>query len=492
MPSTHIEVSGGVIILSTQAHIHSKCLKSLFGFVILAVVGLAGCTTNYPSDPGWPTQRPLGGDLKAYVPPSEAPEIRSEELSLEDPTGSISLREALSLALMKNPGLAAFAWEVRVAEAKTLQAGLLPNPEFSAAIGNYNTTTVGPKLNAAQPTFQVSQLFELGGKRAKRTRLSVLERDLVEWDYEAKRLDILTEVTKAFVEVLAAQERLALAAEQIGLLERSLNSSSEGVKPEKISPIEATKAGILLSNSKIQKEQAKNNLDAARKQLAATWGQKNPAFEKVEGALEEVSQIPSLEDLSGLIAGNPDVARWVKETQQRLADLELQKAKAIPDVTLSGGAQRFSDTSDYGYIFGVSVPLPLFNRNQGNILAAQRKLAKAREDSSDATLKANTSLSDVYRALSSSYTEAINLRNEVLPAAREVFKVYASGFRTGEFKSSEVLDALQTLFETKERYLEALATYHKSVAEVERLIGERLDSAFQGRTRAVGTKENCE
>jgi cobalt-zinc-cadmium efflux system outer membrane protein len=186
------------------------------------------------------------------------------------------------------------------------------------------------------------------------------------------------------------------------------------------------------------------------------------------------------------------VARWVKEMQQRSADLELQKAKAIPDVTLSGGAQRFSDTKDYGYAFGLSVPLPLFDRNQGNILAAQRKLAKAREESTDAAVKASTSLSDAYKVLLSSYTEATSLKNEVLPAAEQVFNAYASGFRVGQFRSSEVLDARQTLFETKERYLEALATYHKSVAEVERLIGERLDSAIEYHTRAIATKDKTE
>jgi cobalt-zinc-cadmium efflux system outer membrane protein len=284
------------------------------------------------------------------------------------------------------------------------------------------------------------------------------------------------------VDVLAAQEQLALSVEQVHTPEQTLNSASKHVKLGKVSSLEATRAGIIISNGKIQREQAWTNLEAARKRLAANWGQKMPTFEKVDGVLEDASPIPSLEELSGLISQNPDVARWVKEMEQRSVAVALEKAKRIPDVTLSGGVQQDSDTKNYGYVFGISVPLPVFDLNQGNTLAAQYRLEKAKEESSDAAVKADAALADAYRSLSSSYTQTTTLKKDVLPAAEGVFDAYNKGFRAGKFGFSEVLDVQLTLFETKQRYIESLATYHKSVADVERFIGESLDSAIGYRT----------
>jgi cobalt-zinc-cadmium efflux system outer membrane protein len=129
----------------------------------------------------------------------------------KDPTGTITLSDAVSLALLNNPELKAFSLEVRVLEAQTLQAGLLPNPEIDTELENFMGSGEFDAFDSVETTIQLSQLIELGGKRSKRKRVSSLERDLAEWDYLTKRADVLTEVTKAFIEVLAAQEHLSLS-----------------------------------------------------------------------------------------------------------------------------------------------------------------------------------------------------------------------------------------------------------------------------------------
>ncbi|MGA2401318.1 MAG: TolC family protein, partial [Syntrophobacteraceae bacterium] len=320
--------------------------------------------------------------------------------SIPDPTGVITLRDALSLALMKNPELAATSLEIRASEARALQAGVVPNPVLGATVEEFGGDRILKNFNFAETTVQLSQLIELGGKRAKRMRLAQLEKDLAGWDYEVKRLDVLTEVSKSFVAVLAAQEQEALTSELVLLAEQVFNSVSERVKAGKISPLEETKSFVALSNAKIEWEKARSVLKTSRYKLAATLGQESPTFKGVEGALDEVKAIPSLDEIRELILRNPDVARYVKELEQRSAALAVQEAKRIPDVTVSGGAQRFNEYNENAFVVGIAIPIPIFDRNQGGILEAKHKLSKATEEYRAAKVKANSRLGEAFQSLS--------------------------------------------------------------------------------------------
>lgn len=102
---------------------------------------------------------------------------------------------------------------MRAGEARRLQAGLLPNPEVEIDIEEFGGSSTRTGFDAATTKLQLSQLTELGGKRGFRTRVADIEKDLAEWDYRAGRLNVLTDATKAFIDVLAAQEQLALAGD---------------------------------------------------------------------------------------------------------------------------------------------------------------------------------------------------------------------------------------------------------------------------------------
>ena len=124
------------------------------------------------------------------------------------------MRQALSLALVKNPELAAFSWEVRAREARALQASLLPNPEIEVELENFGGSGDVGGFEQTESTLLLRQLIELGGKRRKRTHVAALESDLAAWDFEIKRLDVFTQVTQFFVGVVSAQERVALNTER--------------------------------------------------------------------------------------------------------------------------------------------------------------------------------------------------------------------------------------------------------------------------------------
>lgn len=393
---------------------------------------------------------------------------------VQEPSGELTLRQALELALAGNPDLFSFSWEVRSGDPRILQARLIPNPELGVEFENFLGSGPLRKFDSLETTLSISQLVELGGKRAARIKLASAEKEVVRWDYEAKRADLAAAVAKLFVEVLSAQEKLALAEEIARLAKEVLDVVSARVTAGKISPVEETKASVAWSISGIELERAKLALEGARKRLAAMWGSPKPMFSKAIGQLDRVTPLPLPEVLADRISRNPDVARWAAEMEQRKATLAQERANRVADVTIGGGVRHFREANDTTFLFGATIPLPLFNRNQGKILESQYRISRAESERAAAGIRVLTALSDAYQTLAAGYVESTTLKSIVLPGARSAFDAATEGFRQGKFGYLEVLDAQRTLFEARGRYVEALSSYHKAVADTERLIGGEL------------------
>jgi cobalt-zinc-cadmium efflux system outer membrane protein len=416
-------------------------------------------------------------------PPENDPEmaITFDEVKLQrgEPRGAITLKDAISAALVRNPDLMVFSIEIRVQEAQMLQAGLLPNPEFQVITEDFGGSGSHHGFDLSETTVQLSQLIELGGKRSKRKMIASLDRDLAGWDYKSKRADVLTRVTKAFIDVLTDQERVALRKEMVDLADKVLQTVSARVKAGKVSPIEETRAGVVFSANQIALQQARRQLEGSRRQLVVTWGAKIPLFDQAKGRLDTLKPVPSMAALKDLISQNPDIARWTTEMEQRNANLALARAKKIPDPTVSFGGKHYSELGENGFVFSISIPIPFFDRNQGGISKARERISKVREERKAAEVRVFWRLSEAYRSLSSAYSEALGLQTQVLPGAKAAFGALRKGYRQGKFDYLSLLDAQRTLFEARGQYIEALGVYHKGIAEVERLIGIGFDAAIQ-------------
>jgi cobalt-zinc-cadmium efflux system outer membrane protein len=390
------------------------------------------------------------------------------------PSGVIGLRDALAAALLGNPELAAFSREVRAREARTLQAGLLPNPELVAEFEDFGGSGTRRAWESAQTTLSLSQLVELGGKRAKRRRAAALERELADWDYEARRLSVLADVAKAFVKVLETQERLALAADLTRLAERSLATVAATVRTGAVSPVEETRARVALSRSTLDRIQLERDFDAARAALAAMWGAQEVTFERVSGDLRIAAPPPQLNALLSALTRNPDLARWTSELDARKASLAVEEARRIPSIAVQLGGRHYADTEDGALVAGLVLPLPLFDRNQGGILEAQRRLGKARFERAAAETNVSAQLAAAYQALDAAFRRAETLERTTIPEAERLYRGAEDAYTKGLYRYLEVLDAQRTLFELRGERLQALAAYHTAAADLERLTGGSL------------------
>jgi cobalt-zinc-cadmium efflux system outer membrane protein len=445
----------------------------------LAVIATTGCTVPR-RDVALPERRPLGREIAIYEASSDS--RKASALTITEPDGELTLRNALALALMHNPKLAATSWNVRIGEARRLQAGLLPNPEVEFEAEEVAGSGGRDGFDTAEMSIHLSQLIELGGKRSTRTRVAEIEGRLAGWDHEAERLAVLTDATLGFIDVLSAQAQLQLAQELASLSEKTLAAVIERVSAGKVSPLEKIKAEVELANNKIEQQKAESKLRSARKRLVSVWGSFTPRFSKAVGVMDRIEDVPAYEGIQALLAQNPNIARWAEEMEQRLAALALERARRVPDLTVGVGVQRFEETNDHALTFGISLPLPLFDRNQGGVLEARYRLAQAGHERKSAEIRTAVALAESYEALTAARTEVIGLKDQVVPAAVKAFDAANEGYRQGKFGYLEVLDAQRTLFEARSRLLDSQARYHRSVAIVESLIGAKLES-LQDRER---------
>ncbi len=176
----------------------------------LSTVAIVGCG-GAPRAVTWPEARPWGADLPSYRAPRHPIPTDEDARAFAEPGGQLTQHDAFAAALLHNRDLATFAWDVRIREARALQASLPPNPEIELELEEFGGTGDASAFDAAETTALFSQLIELGQKRRKRTRLAELNQDLAAWEYETARVRVLTSVARAFIATLVLQQQTELA-----------------------------------------------------------------------------------------------------------------------------------------------------------------------------------------------------------------------------------------------------------------------------------------
>lgn len=443
----------------------------------VAAALLGGCAS--PLDESWPEPRPLGREITTFRP-AAAPPRHGEAAIAPAPQidGELTLRRALALALLHNPDLAAFGYDVRAAEARILQAGVIPNPVAGVMVENFAGSGPFRDGDATMTTLRISQLIELAGKRQKRADLARRQADLAGWDYEAQRLSVFVETGDRFIELLANQRRVELAQRTLALTEQVYDVVADRVNAGVAPTAERDKANVRVSQERIALQRAERQLEAARQRLAAMWSSREARFDLAVGDLDEVAALPGVPALRPALDQHPRIARWDDEIAERRAAIALERAQAWPDVAIGPGIRYMDDTDENALVVEAMVPLPLFDRNQGNILAARYGLARARAQREAALNGIHAEFAASYHQTAAAAREATILREQTLPAARSAFEAARSAFREGVSDYLDVLDAERTLVETERQLIDALADYHAQSNQLAGLTAQPLPSGM--------------
>ncbi len=378
----------------------------------------------------------------------------------------LSLSDSLDLAIKANPDISVAIREREALEGRKVQAGTRPNPYVSTSIQDTRSAT-------RQIFLQLNQEFELGDKRTARMEAADAFYTKADAELETKKAEIHANVVLAFYEVLVSQERVTLANSSMEVAASALDAAAKRVKAGKSSPVEQTKSNIAAASANIELVQAKTLLSNSRKRLSALWGVNTPNFERATGDVTSIPNIKSMNDLQGLVDAAPSVKLAKEEINAREAMTKIERSKAVPNITLSAGVLNNQELGGLNQaLLGLSIPIPVFDRNQGNVQEAVSRKSKAEDELVALRIRIQANLLTQYERLSAAKQASMALQNDILPNAQSAFDAANRGFSLGKFNFLDVLDAQRTLYQVKTQYINALLEAHQSVAEIERTVGD--------------------
>ena len=393
----------------------------------------------------------------------------AEVFTATDPSG-LTLEEAINHASRNRQEFASFRADLSAAALKLKHAGLPPNPELGVEWNNLGGNI--PAGDSKETKVSLNQRVELGGKPSARESRGQSEIQQLQRQQTVTWLDIVAEVRLAFLEVLNARERLALQHETAQIASELAGIAHEQVVAGKIAATEETRAEARKAETKAEIHKLNRLLAEAELNLAVVLVLPDRAAVTAKGRIPREVSIPDQQTLLAGYKNSPLLALRRSETRLATTNLSLEQANTWVDPTLSLAVREVPDENAHAVSIGVSIPLPLFQRNQTALAEAGATASKATTNEEVAARRLRTELSKAHTVLVAADQEARTLQNEVLSRATEAAEAVQEGFRVGKFRYSDVLEASQALVAMKGRYLDVILDLNRAAIALDRLLGK--------------------
>jgi len=385
----------------------------------------------------------------------------------EQPLREQPLREQLlrladleQMAFRQNPTLAGATARIQAAQGRQTQAGLFPNP----VIG-YHGTEIGNRGTAGQQGGFISQRFITAGKLQ-------LDQQIAGQDITAARLRlhsqeqrVLSDVRVRFYAALAAQKRLEFTRKLVRIGDELVAATRTLLAGRLGTENDLLQAEIRVDESRILLDNARNQQAEAWRRLSAVIGSPHMPMVPLSGDLTE--SLPELEwdtCLQTVLDSNPELN--AARTRVERAEITILRAKKepIPNVDLSVSVRRHTITDSDVANVQVGIPIPIFDRNQGNVHAAEAEWVAARKDIQRIELDLQDRLAVSYQKYASARQQAERYGQRMLPRAGTSLTLVTEGYQTGQVKYLTLLTAQQTYVRVNLSYLDALLELRTSSA----------------------------
>ena len=346
----------------------------------------------------------------------------------------VSLSDALARGQDVSPRIAKARAELKAAEGRAIQAGVRPNPTISAEVENFSGTGPYRTFGQTETTVAVSQPFELGGKRRARKEVASAERTFAQIALRKAEADLGYDIIVSHAELRAAEDRAVLARQVLARAVELARIAETLVDVGRDPPLTKLRADALLAEARAEKLQADADLLSARQRLALLIGSEDA---ELSAAVHDIPVPSPLAD--GMQSLDERLA--AAERNAASARVKLAHAEGVPDITASGGVRNFRESKDTAFVVGVSIPLPVFNRNRGNIAAAQANGDAAETQLAQARLNTRFARRDAELMLAAASERVAALSGAGLFQANEAARVAEIGYQQGKFTLIELIDA---------------------------------------------------
>lgn len=403
--------------------------------------------------------------------------------SAEGNPSSFSLVEALRRAEAGNPALHAQAYATRSTDALIAQAGARPNPALSIALENFAGSGAFRGFDGIETTVQLGQVFERGGKRAKRVAVARSGREIASQEFAVRRAELLAAAAAAYVDVLTANSRTEQTARSLALARETAGVISTHVQAASTSSVESARARAALATARAEHTRAESTRAQTYASLAATWGGPPDDLPRVPGLPQVPGALPDREALLAQLSSHPRNELHQATIDARRAELQLARSTSAQDVTVAGGLRSLRASGDAAFVAGVSVPIAFRNQNEGAIRSARETLAGAEQSTRALDAELRAAFSAAWEALLLAHTVARDLRADALPAMEEALVIVRRAHTQGEASLLDVLDAHRALNWLNRDVLEAEAAFAAALVRLDSLTDPTfpLTSAFLSR-----------
>lgn len=377
----------------------------------------------------------------------------------------LSLEAIEQMALANNPAIKqASAASARAGGIRT-QVGLKPNPTFG-----YNGVQLAD-AGTDQHSLFIEQTFVRGDKLAWNRQVIGHDVNVMNWLVETQRERLRTDVRLAFYEALAAQKRLELSREFRSVAQKGVTVSEERVKGDVGTRPDVLQSEIQLNEVELAIQQAEFEYTAAWNELAALTGVPDLAQSSLIGDLDSTETTRSAEsEFAQIVATSPLLAAAQARVCRAKANLERQRVQPVSNVTGHFGAGHDNGTGQGFMNVQLSLPVPVYNKNQGNIRAAYAEYCAATQNVDRIRVSIRRDLARVMREYQVAEATVHQYEQTILPKAMEALALMQEGREAGEFDFLRVLTSRRAYFDANIKYVVALGQLAQANAKIDGLL----------------------
>ncbi len=398
------------------------------------------------------------------------------------PPGGLTLDQAIARLLQANTDLRAKAMEIPKAQADVITAGLWANPLlfFDSQLIPY-----GSFAESAGPTqydINITHPIDWNGKWKRRQEVAVLAKNVIEAQYQdAVRLQIDNLYT-AWVDALAARETLRYLRYSNEALRGLVAATRALLDQGAATPADVNRVEVLLDSTSIALVETEETLIDAKRTLATVLYLPPDAATTLEvtGVLRAPDPpIPPVEELIGMaLAVRPDLAAYRIGIQRAGANVRLQEANRFEDIFLFYQPYTYQQNSSVGtgnsWAIGATIPLPVYNRNQGNIARARHTVVQTKIQLADLERRVITEVQRAVRAYAVSLSSVQRLEQDVLPKSRQNLEASLDLYKAGEEGQIAYLEAQRNFNEVSRQYRDTLVRHRRVMLQLNTAVGRRL------------------
>lgn len=415
----------------------------------------------------------LPARAQAVSDPLASPPVASRPIAAGT-AAVLTLDDAFARVAGMHPDLRLFGARNEALLAERDQALLRPAMRAGVAFENVLGTGAASGLQGAESTLTLASVFERGGKLDARRTLAERRIDALAVERETRRLDLLAETARRYLAMLAAREQRKIADLDIAQRRRTVTGARQrlqaGASPESV----LLNAQAALARAELDRDRADQRYVAARRHLAALWGEREPGFDVAGTDPLALPKIDDAQALAALLERTPELRQFADERRVREARLQLARSESSADLDWSVGLRRLQADGDFGLVAGLSMPLGARKRAQPAIRAAEAELASLEIEREAKDMALYSTLAEAHGRYRVAQVEVARLRDDVLPRLAKAEAAAERAYRAGAISYLEWAQLQSERTAARRQQLEAALDAQRALIELQRLTGQEL------------------